>query len=137
MLLILRLHPHNKFKIRPLMTRICSYTTCIRNTFGLSQTVKGTRCSGCYNVHMQAIRKPFAIRNYDLILLPKNYKMQARIQKIFAGGGGGAPDTPPPLEFAKLNISEITGNEKISCFSYLCTSTVIRQTESIHKITIK
>ena len=31
------------------------------------------------------------------------------------------------LEFAKLNIADITGNEKISYFSYLCTSTVIRQ----------
>ena len=38
---------------------------------------------------------------------------------------------PPPLEFAKLNIADNTGNEKISYFSYLCTSTVIRQTESI------
>ena len=47
-------------------------------------------------------------------------------------GGSG-----PPLEFAKLNIADITGNEKISNFSYLCTSTIIRQTESIHKITIK
>ena len=33
--------------------------------------------------------------------------------------GGGGPD-PPPLEFAKLNIADITGNEKISYFSYLC-----------------
>ena len=41
------------------------------------------------------------------------------------GGGGAGP--PPPLEFAKLNIAEIAGNEKISYFSYLCTSTVIRQ----------
>ena len=37
------------------------------------------------------------------------------------GGGGGVLD-PPPLEFAKLNIADITGNEKISYFSYLCTS---------------
>ena len=44
--------------------------------------------------------------------------------------GGGGPDTPPP-GFEKLNIADITGNEKISYFSYLCTSTVIRQTESI------
>ena len=44
-------------------------------------------------------------------------------------GGWGGPDLP--LEFAKLNIAVITGNEKISYFSYLCTSTVIRQTESI------
>ena len=47
--------------------------------------------------------------------------------------GGG----PPPLEFAKLNIADMTRNEKNSYFSYLCTSKVIRQTESIHKITIK
>ena len=39
--------------------------------------------------------------------------------------GGSGP--PPTLEFAKLNIAEIAGNEKISYFSYLCTSTVIRQ----------
>ena len=47
------------------------------------------------------------------------------------GGGGGGRTPPPPLEFAKLNIADITGNEKISYFSYVCTSTVIRQTESI------
>ena len=41
-------------------------------------------------------------------------------------GGGG----PGPLEFAKLNIADITGNEENSYFSYLCTSTVIRQTDS-------
>ena len=40
------------------------------------------------------------------------------------GGGGGSVS---PLEFAKLNIADITGNEKISYFSYLCISTVIRQ----------
>ena len=34
-------------------------------------------------------------------------------------------------EFAKLNIADITRNEKISYFSYLCTSTVIRRPESI------
>ena len=34
---------------------------------------------------------------------------------------------PPPPEFAKLNIADIAGNEKISYFSYLCTSKVIRQ----------
>ena len=44
------------------------------------------------------------------------------------GGSGGSG---PPLEFAKLNIADITGNEKISYFSYLCTSPVIRQTKSI------
>ena len=40
------------------------------------------------------------------------------------GGSGGSG---PPLEFAKLNIDDITGNEQISYFSYLCISTVIRQ----------
>ena len=40
------------------------------------------------------------------------------------GSGGSGP---PPLEFANLNIADITGNKKISYFSYLCTSTVIRQ----------
>ena len=47
------------------------------------------------------------------------------------GVGGGGVRTPPPPEFSKLNIADITGNEKISYFSYVCTSTVIRQTESI------
>ena len=41
----------------------------------------------------------------------------------FRGGGG----VRTPLEFAKLNIADFTGNEKISNFSYLCTSTVKRQ----------
>ena len=51
------------------------------------------------------------------------------------GGGGGSG--PPSLEIAMLNIADITGNdEKISYFSYLCTSTVTRQTESIHKTSI-
>ena len=31
------------------------------------------------------------------------------------------------LIFAKLNIADITGNEKNNYFSYLCTSTVKRQ----------
>ena len=47
------------------------------------------------------------------------------------GSRGGSGWSGPPLEFAKLNIADITGNEKISYFLYLCTSTVIRQTESI------
>ena len=47
------------------------------------------------------------------------------------GGVGGGGGSGPPLEFAKLNIADFPGNEKISYFSYLCTSTVIRQTESI------
>ena len=42
-------------------------------------------------------------------------------------GGSGGPDPPPPLEFAKLNIADITGNEKNNYFSYLRTSTVIRE----------
>ena len=53
------------------------------------------------------------------------------------GSRGGVRTPPPPLEYAKLNIADITRNEKISYFSYFCTSTIIRQTESIHKITIK
>ena len=32
--------------------------------------------------------------------------------------GSGGPD-PPPLEFAKLNIADITGNEKIVIF-HIC-----------------
>ena len=47
------------------------------------------------------------------------------------GSRGGVGGSGPSLEFAKLNIADITGNEKISYFSHLCTSTVIRQTESI------
>ena len=47
------------------------------------------------------------------------------------GSRGGGRGSGPPLEFAKLNIADITENEKIIYFSYLCTSTVIRQTESI------
>ena len=51
---------------------------------------------------------------------------------VLEGGGvGGGGSGPPPPEFAKLNIAHITGNKKISYFSYLCTSPVIRQTESI------
>ena len=46
--------------------------------------------------------------------------------------GGGGRGVRTPLEFAKLDIADIMGNEKISYFSYLCTSTVVRQTESIH-----
>ena len=45
-------------------------------------------------------------------------------------GGGVGSGPPPPFEFAKLIIADITGNEKISYFSYLCTSTVRRHTES-------
>ena len=47
--------------------------------------------------------------------------------RIYRGGRG----VRTPLEFAKLNVAYITGNEKISYFSYLCTSAVIHQTESI------
>ena len=44
-------------------------------------------------------------------------------------GGRGGPDPPPGI--CNINIADIIGNEKISYFSYMCTSTVIRQTESI------
>ena len=47
------------------------------------------------------------------------------------GSRGGGVGGGSALEFAKLNIANITGNEKISYFSYLCTSTVIHLTESI------
>ena len=53
------------------------------------------------------------------------------------GGGGETGGSGLPLEFTKLNIADINGNEKISYFSYLCTSTVLRQTESIHKTSIQ
>ena len=46
---------------------------------------------------------------------------------VMRGSRGGSGGSGLPLEFAKLNIADITGNEKISYFSYLCTSTVIRQ----------
>ena len=44
----------------------------------------------------------------------------------FAGFRGGVKRVrpPPPLEFAKLNIADIIGNEKMSYFSYFCTSKV-------------
>ena len=40
-------------------------------------------------------------------------------------GSRGVGVTPPPLEFAKLNIADITENEKNNYFSYLRTSAVI------------
>ena len=38
------------------------------------------------------------------------------------GSRGGVGGSGRPLEFAKLNIADITGNEKNSYFSFLCTS---------------
>ena len=35
------------------------------------------------------------------------------------GRGGGGGGRSPPLEFAKLNIADITGNEKIVIF-HIC-----------------
>ena len=35
------------------------------------------------------------------------------------GSRGGVGGVRPPLEFAKLNIADITGNEKNSYFSYV------------------
>ena len=61
-------------------------------------------------------------------------KIQYVLMRGSRGGGGGVR-TPPDI--CILNIADITGNEKLTYFPYLCTSTVIRQTESIHKITIK
>ena len=45
--------------------------------------------------------------------------------------------TPPPWNLQSLITMILLEMQKISYFSYFCTSTVIRQTESIHKITIK
>ena len=45
-----------------------------------------------------------------------------RVLHIIVRGRG-----PDPPEFAKLNIADITGNEKTNYFSYLRTSTVIRE----------
>ena len=42
------------------------------------------------------------------------------LSKPWGGWGGGGGGSGTPLEFAKLNIADITGNEKISYFSYLC-----------------
>ena len=47
--------------------------------------------------------------------------------EFMRGSKGGSGGGPSPLEFAKLNIADITRNEKIIYFSYLCTSTIIRQ----------
>ena len=49
---------------------------------------------------------------------------------------GGAGGSGPPLEFAKLNIADITGNEKLVIF-HICSLPVIRQTESIHITSIQ
>ena len=35
-------------------------------------------------------------------------------------GGGGGARTPTPLEFAKLNIADITGNEKKIIIFHFC-----------------
>ena len=63
----------------------------------------------------------------------KSMQLNISINIIMRGsrGGGGGRGVQTPLEFAKLNIADITGIEKISYFLYLCTSTVIRQTELI------
>ena len=51
--------------------------------------------------------------------------------------GGGGPDPPPPWNLQSLISPILLEMKKNSYVSYLFTSTVIRQTESIHKITIK
>ena len=71
-------------------------------------------------------------------LLPITYTplYSITITKGMRGSRGGFG---PPLEFAKLNIADITRNEEKIVIFHICAlvSTVIRQTESIHKITIK
>ena len=61
--------------------------------------------------------------------------MEKKTRSVNGRERGGGRSSGPPLEFAKLNIADITRNEKKVIF-HMCTSTVIRQTESIHKITI-
>ena len=55
-----------------------------------------------------------------------------RGSKEGVGGWGSGGSAPPPPEFAKLKIADISGNEKKSYFSYLCISTVIRQGWTSH-----
>ena len=58
------------------------------------------------------------------ITFMKSYNLHVYACADLEGGSG----PPPPLEFAKLNIADITGNEKLVIF-HICA--VIRQTESI------
>ena len=52
------------------------------------------------------------------------------------GGGGGGGGAAPPRNLQNLILLILLEMKKfkICYFSYLCTSTIIRQTESIHKI---
>ena len=53
---------------------------------------------------------------------------QTKCTRVYMRGSrGGLGGSGPPLEFAKLNIADNTGNEKLIYFSYLCTSIVIHQ----------
>ena len=55
--------------------------------------------------------------SYDLEGRPSTWEWKCMRGSRGGPGGGGAQT---PLEFAKLNIADISGNEKISYFSYLC-----------------
>ena len=57
-------------------------------------------------------------------LLCKNTFLVLSTHITMRGSRGGVGGSGSPLEFAKLNIADITENEKISYFSYVCTSTV-------------
>ena len=62
-----------------------------------------------------ALDPPLIVRiMYPTCILNKTPYMYMRGSR---GGGGRGPD--PPLEFAKLNIADITGNEKIVIF-HIC-----------------
>ena len=88
-----------------------------------------------YSRHVSHFKKIFPFT--PLLRAERRREKLISCADLQGGGGWRSGPPPPPPEFAKLNIPEITGNEKNSYFTFLCSSTVIRQTESIHKITIK
>ena len=75
-----------------------------------------------HNNHKSDNLNPLALRLITRLLYGE-YVYTSTCADLEGGSGGSGP----PLEFAKLNIADFTGNEKNSYFSYLCTSTVIRQ----------
>ena len=74
----------------------------------------------------------FACQSIFFLLLA--FKVRISVNNIYScadlEGGPGGPDPPWNLQ-SLISLIDITRNEKISYFSYLCTSTVIRLTESI------
>ena len=47
-------------------------------------------------------------------------KITIHIMRGSRGGAGGVRTPPPPIEFAKLNIADITGNEKKEVIFHIC-----------------